>query len=51
VLIQALGPQHLEVADAYCNLGDTCMKLLVETRDQTKLAEARKWVAPRRGIK
>jgi tetratricopeptide (TPR) repeat protein len=51
ILLNSLGPNHIEVCDVYINLGDTCMKLVVEIDEQkeknqnekqSKLDEAKK---------
>jgi tetratricopeptide (TPR) repeat protein len=34
LLLNNLGPNHIEVCDVYINLGDTCMKLVVERCQQ-----------------
>jgi len=44
ILITCLGPDHIEVADCYSNLGDVCMKLHVESIDnEGKIDEAKKY--------
>ena len=34
ILLTNLGPNHIEVCDVHMNLGDTCMKLVVEKSEQ-----------------
>jgi len=48
ILIACLGPDHIEVADVYTNLGAVCMKLITEGKLMTKerdekLGEAKKY--------
>ena len=52
ILLNNLGPNHIEVCDVYINLGDTCLKLMVEKCQQRekntgevdpKLDEGRKY--------
>lgn len=59
ILLVGLGQDHIEVCDVYSNLGDVCMKLLVESDDpkkngnddkQSKLAEAKKYFTNARRI-
>jgi tetratricopeptide (TPR) repeat protein len=51
ILLNSLGANHIEVCDVYSNLGDICMKFVVEidqdkqknqSERQTKLDEAKK---------
>jgi tetratricopeptide (TPR) repeat protein len=51
ILINTLGPNHIEVCDVYSNLGEVCMKFVIENgqqkeqnqnEKQSKLEEAKK---------
>jgi len=43
ILITNLGNNHIEVGDCYLNLGEVCMKLIVEKNQLEKLTEAKKY--------
>jgi hypothetical protein len=51
ILLNSLGPNHIEVCDVYSNVGDVCMKLVIEmdqqkqknqSEKQSKLEEAKR---------
>lgn len=51
ILIAALGPSHVEVADVYSALADVCLKLYTEgKREPERLQEAKKYVERARAI-
>ncbi|CAF3464445.1 unnamed protein product, partial [Rotaria sp. Silwood2] len=42
ILLNSLGPNHIEVCDVYSNLGDICMKFVVEIDQQKQINQSEK---------